>query len=146
MKHEYRDDVLVLVDTTLDLPKIISKYESINEAMDDTLLSYDEIMESLYLNKATASGRFFYMNWNKFNKFFHRCKLAKRGKAVAQIDTKTGEIIEIFNSMYEAKYCTGTHNIINCLKGIAKTAGGYFWKYVDDSEITGIKYDEEVNA
>ena len=55
-------------------------------------------------------------------------------KSVAQIDMKTGEIINIFVSQKEAERQTGAYhsNIAKCCKGKVKSVNGYVWKYLED--------------
>lgn len=53
-------------------------------------------------------------------------------RKVAQIDLKTGEIIEVFNSVKEAKTKVPKGDIPQCALGRSKSAGGYGWKYLDE--------------
>ena len=55
-----------------------------------------------------------------------------RKKAVIMV-CKDGRICR-FPSVREAAYLMGipSPNIVGCLKGRLKTAGGYSWKYADD--------------
>lgn len=55
-------------------------------------------------------------------------------KAIKQIDTNTGEVIRIFNSVKEAREITGTTTISQALTKRIKTAGGYKWEYVNEEE------------
>lgn len=50
----------------------------------------------------------------------------------------SGELIGVFNSIKEASLRTSIyHNSISrCCLGYQKTAGGYVWKYYDDTEMT----------
>ena len=52
---------------------------------------------------------------------------------VAQYD-KNYNLIKKYDSIFEASKSTGIHttSISNACKGIAKTAGKYYWKYLDD--------------
>lgn len=54
---------------------------------------------------------------------------SSRGIAVQQIDKCTNEVIGIFGSAREAKRKTGINSsdILSCLHGKLKTAGGYKW-------------------
>lgn len=54
-------------------------------------------------------------------------------KKVAKIDRKTGEILEVFNSVKEAGDSINAHytQISKVLSGKRKTTGGYVWKYVE---------------
>lgn len=53
-------------------------------------------------------------------------------RKIAQIDLETGEVIEIFNSVKEAKLKVPKGDISQCISGRSKTAGGYGWKYLDE--------------
>lgn len=55
-------------------------------------------------------------------------------KAIKQIDTNTGEVIRIFNSVKEASQITGITTISQALTKRIKTAGGYKWEYVNEEE------------
>ena len=50
---------------------------------------------------------------------------------VAQIDILTNTIINKFNSIREAKDITGICHISCVCRGVRKSAGGYYWKYLD---------------
>lgn len=52
----------------------------------------------------------------------------KLSKAVIQYDLD-GNLIKEFVSLSEAKKLTGILNIIKCIKGDYKTAGGFIWRY-----------------
>lgn len=61
-------------------------------------------------------------------------------KSVQQI-SKTGDIINIFKSLSEAKFITGVDDasISRCCKKKQITAGGYIWRYEGDIQIKPIK-------
>ncbi len=61
-------------------------------------------------------------------------ELNRKGIArkVAQIDLETGEVIEIFNSIKEAKLKVPKGDIPQCVSGRSKSAGGYGWRYLDE--------------
>lgn len=54
----------------------------------------------------------------------------KCSKPILQF-TKDGEFVNEYYAIREASRQTGTNrgNIISCLKGVYKSAGGYIWKY-----------------
>ena len=57
-------------------------------------------------------------------------------RPVKQIDMKTGEVIETYESVSEAGRCFANNNygrivITNCLKGRVKSAYGFYWQYVN---------------
>ena len=57
-----------------------------------------------------------------------------QGRAVRQL-SRDGELVAEYESLSAACNATGTHvpNIIKCAKGIYKTAGGYIWKYKNET-------------
>ena len=57
-----------------------------------------------------------------------------QGKAVQQF-SKDGKLVAEYESLSAAGNATGTHvpNITKCAKGVYKTAGGYIWKYKDET-------------
>lgn len=57
-----------------------------------------------------------------------------QGRAVWQL-SRDGELVAEYESLSAACNATGTHvpNIVKCAKGIYKTAGGYIWKYKDET-------------
>lgn len=66
-------------------------------------------------------------------------KVQKNRKDISKLIlqfTKDGEFVRRWNSVREVERELGIYhsNIINCLKGNYKTAGGYVWGYVNDYE------------
>lgn len=57
----------------------------------------------------------------------------KRARAVIQIDLVTGEQIAEYYSVQEAFRQTGINNIGGVLRGYQSKAGGYMWRYRDES-------------
>ena len=55
--------------------------------------------------------------------------ISKKRKAILQIDVKTKEVINTFESITSAQNKIGINNIYKCLVGKRKTAGNYEWKY-----------------
>lgn len=55
----------------------------------------------------------------------------KLSKLVQMLDKSTGELLETFPSMDEARRVTGIaqSSIYKCCRGKLKSAGGYVWKY-----------------
>lgn len=85
----------------------------------------DEYSEELLKERVLA-----YKNKNK-NKSRGKGGSHSCSKKVAQLDPDTKEVIEVFNSMTEAKKETGRGNIRrSCLEGTK--ANGFLWKYLDD--------------
>lgn len=65
-------------------------------------------------------------------------KAGKKERAVAKIDTKTGEVIETYKSAADATRAIGyksKSNIGACCRGEKKTVGGFKWRYVEDKEV-----------
>lgn len=56
-----------------------------------------------------------------------------RERSVVASDYVTGKAFHIFPSVHEAARELGIKepNIVACLKGRKKTAGGYLWSYLD---------------
>ena len=71
----------------------------------------------------------------KFNfRFFDlRADNRNRPRSVAASDYLTGKTIYVFPSIREAARKLGikSPDIVACLKGRIKTAGGYLWSYMD---------------
>lgn len=57
--------------------------------------------------------------------------VAKRKKAVQQIDMNTGLVVAEYSSLSEATRLVGW-GINNCVRGRAKSACGYYWKYKEE--------------
>ena len=57
-----------------------------------------------------------------------------QGRAVRQL-SRDGELVAEYESLSAACNATGTHvsNITKCAKGVYKTAGGYIWKYKNET-------------
>ena len=57
-----------------------------------------------------------------------------QGRAVRQL-SRDGELVAEYESLSAAGNATGTHvaNITKCAKGVYKTAGGYIWKYKNET-------------
>lgn len=60
-----------------------------------------------------------------------KCILVK-SKPIQQIDKNNFNIINEYNSLTEAKNQTKINGIQNVVRGLAKTAGGYIWKYKEE--------------
>ena len=69
--------------------------------------------------------------WSKIqrNRVFPEVKNCGQPKKVAKIDITTGEVIEVYPSIAEAKK-TNSGDIQACASGKNKTAGGYQWEYI----------------
>lgn len=59
-------------------------------------------------------------------------RAGKQKRKVIKIDVKTGEELEVYNSISEATIKNGLiskSNIGTCCRGLKKTVGGFKWKY-----------------
>lgn len=101
----------------------IREYESESEAIRD-------LGESLSIYRAIKTGNSsmgFQWSWERvpnMKKLETKTQARKVGKY-----TKEGELIQVFNTVREAK--KDTCGAPNVLSGKRKTAGGYIWKYID---------------
>lgn len=74
-----------------------------------------------------------YIDWNGDLTYYQTNKTnLYKGKPVAQLN-KDGEILKVFKSGKEAERATGikAQNINISCKHVNRTAGGYYWRYVD---------------
>lgn len=55
---------------------------------------------------------------------------------VAMINKNLGEVMKTFDSVDEACFYTDMSKtfLLNCLEGREPEAGGFLWRYVEDSE------------
>lgn len=62
--------------------------------------------------------------------------IQKRSKKVAMVDLKTGNVLKIYESISEAGRQTknSTGNITAVCKGKRPNAGGFYWKYADETD------------
>lgn len=73
-------------------------------------------------------------NYGTRKKRARKAIVEAQGRAVRQL-SRDGELVAEYESLSAACNATGTHvpNIVKCAKGIYKTAGGYIWKYKDET-------------
>lgn len=98
---------------------VIGEYNTLREASEDTLIEVSNIELALRDRLKTSAG------------YFIKTVTVHKAKPVMQISLDSGTIIDVFSSIYEAKKKTGIMNITNCAKGKAKSAGGYYWKFIN---------------
>lgn len=105
----------------------IRSYKTIAEASKLNNIEYYKIFHVLQKTAHQAGG----YCWAYHNDVLNIKKYIKF-HAVDQYD-KFGNLVGKYNSIKEASECSGVHasGISNVVKGNAKTAGGYFWKYSD---------------
>lgn len=116
LQHLEKKEKILLYNIKAD---DVTCYNSIIEASLDTLLSIEEIRESVFSNKETEIG------------FFTQYNTRRHSMPVLQIDTHDMSIVSLYSSVYDAKMKTGIVNIADCAKGKAKSAGGYCWKFLN---------------
>ena len=46
--------------------------------------------------------------------------------------SKNGEVLAEYDNPYQAQIQTGAKHVLECCKGLRKTAGGYHWKYKEE--------------
>lgn len=56
-------------------------------------------------------------------------KIPPHTKKVKQIDLTTKKVVNIYNSIEEARRITKLNNISACCRGLRQKAGGYIWQY-----------------
>lgn len=54
-------------------------------------------------------------------------------RSVVQIDPTNGFVTRSWDSISDARRETGIKDISKCCRGLVKTAGGYKWKYADET-------------
>jgi hypothetical protein len=60
-------------------------------------------------------------------------KTGTQRRKVFQIDSKTGEVIKVWNSTREPQRVMGICNVNSVCIGKRKTMGGFIWKYADEN-------------
>ena len=60
--------------------------------------------------------------------------IPQKGRAVVQLDQQTGEVINRFRSIKEAKETLGINNVGAVLAGKRNTCGGFCFKYEDEMD------------
>lgn len=110
---------------------LVGTYKSINEAMRQT--GINNISQAAKDNIKTAGGYIWrYIDDNQETYF---PKNTQNKKRVAQY-SKSGQLIQIYDSITQAAKATGqksSSNISQVCKGKAATAGGFIWRYYEES-------------
>lgn len=75
-----------------------------------------------------------------------KCKTKTVGRRIQQIDTKTGEVVKVWDSMHQIERELGfSHsNIYSCCTGKRKTRGGFAWAYESQRSTTTVHSRNEV--
>lgn len=112
---------------------LINTYVSINEAIRQT--GINNISQAAKGSIKTAGG--YVWRYVDDNCDFNFPNTIQNKKRVAQY-TKNGQLIQIYESITQAAKATGqksSSNISQVCKGKAATAGGYVWRYYEESHI-----------
>lgn len=90
------------------------------------------IKTSILCNCDRTTVRYILEIYNIGKELREKNKRENSKKAIARLDKKTGEILEIFSSAKEAynKYPQTNKHIAAVCKGKRKSCGGYGWKYI----------------
>lgn len=121
----------VVCQYTLD-GRFIKRYNTIKDAIDETGLTGI----SYACRKHTKAGDWLWVYEGdevipyEFPKYNHPSNVS------VDMLSKNSEYIRSFMSIGEAERCTGVlqSNIVSCCRGKTKSAGGYKWKYSDNSD------------
>lgn len=107
---------------------LIKEYSNITEAAKENKLKQSSISHAL--NEEPSCGGFIWFHKDKFDKNILNEKLSKikRNYILYQIDIKTNQILQIFNSIKEAEEMTKIKHISCVLSGRRNHAGGFLWK------------------
>lgn len=109
----------------------IQSFSSAHEAQRKTKIQFTNICKVCRGERPQAGG--FIWSYIYYEYVKPITTYVKRNTKVAKLNIETGEIIEIYNSAKEAKRKTGINDtsIGRVCKGLSKSAGGFFWKYID---------------
>jgi group I intron endonuclease len=107
---------------------LIKEYSNIVEAAKENKLKQSSISHAL--NEEPSCGGFIWFHKDKFDKNILNEKLSKikRNYILYQIDIKTNQILQTFNSIKEAEEKTRIKHISCVLSGRRNHAGGFLWK------------------
>lgn len=103
----------------------ITGFASIKSASTQTGLTQTQIRNSLYTGN---KGGMYYWRKEKVNYIDDLTWEHTTGKSVIQVDSN-GNVVNQFPSAKQAIEQTAIKGVNNCLHGLAKTAGGYYWYY-----------------
>lgn len=111
--------------------KELAVYESIQEAIRQT--GINNICKVVKGEIKTAGG--YIWKYVDDNNYLAPIKSIQNKRQVAQY-SREGQLIQVYNSITEAARATGqksSSNISQVCKGKAQTAGGYIWRYYEES-------------
>ena len=112
----------------------IKEWSYIKEATCSLGITDGEISRSCTSQRTTAGG--YQWRYKDNDNFPRKIKSSNnqtnKPKLVGQF-TKEGDLIKLWDSARKATQETKINNIHKCCQGRCKTAGGYIWKYVDES-------------
>ena len=101
-------------------------YDSMIEAADD-LGVHKSCISNVIRGKSKTCKGYTFEYLEKDGSSCRRPVPEKR--KVAQIDAKTGDVLNVYDSVYDAISATGNTGIPNCLRGASHTCAGFKWKY-----------------
>lgn len=108
---------------------LIKEYSNIYTAAKENELKQASISHAL--NEDPSCGGFIWLYKSDDIKIlYEKLKRVKQDYTLNQIDMKTGEIVETYESIKEAEQKTKIKHISCVLAGKRKSAGNYFWKKV----------------
>lgn len=126
-KWSYQNTIEAQIPTIFQYDSIgslVGQFVTLHQAVDATGVGKSAISQALSGRVITGGG--FY--WTHANNGIAVHQKQTTGKPVQQI-TKTGELVATFPSATQAIVQTGIKGVSNCVVGLAKTAGGFVWKY-----------------
>jgi len=115
--------------------KKMKTFNSISEAEDKTGANNSTITACCKGRRKISKG-FYWCYAENFDSFYFEPykrigRIPESAKKVIQIDVETGGFIQEFRSIKQASELTGSNRkqIMKCLSGKGKTAGGYKWEF-----------------
>jgi group I intron endonuclease len=114
--------------------ELICVFESAAEAEKVTGISHGNITRNCK-GRVNSAGGYIWLYAEDELTDKHLKSNKRELKCIAQY-TLSNEFIGLFNNMSEAEFITGINRkcISNCCRGIGKTAGGYIWRYYENTE------------
>lgn len=123
-QYKEKENAVLMIDATTG--KVINTFKSGRDAAKHTRITSSSIFKALSKIYVTAGGYCWeYKNNN------HNHNYSNKPRIVLQINPTTFETIDEFPNLRVAANAIGVGKtcIHNCIKGYAKLAGGYIWRY-----------------